>query len=312
MTKTIKKITVVVPIVGVFLLSSILTLSPVAGAVADPNLILHWNLNEGSGTTALDDSGNAYDGTLYNGGSYTTGHEGKGVALDGIDQYIQTPTPFGFLGTQDQEYALSAWVNLPQTGQSGNIFHMSSQMDGSGWCIPFLTLTAGHFAATGWDNNGQVEALDPSVAASNHWYQVISTWDVTNGLRLFVDGTLVATTPQAEYAASGSPMYASLGLGANACSNDQGFLNGVIDDARIYSRALLPADVQAIVSEGQPPVITAPAANQGTPAVSSQPGVPNTGMQSFPIALPVATISSGIVLSSYAIFRIRRTYKNRE
>jgi len=272
----------------------------IAYGAQDPNLILHWNLNEGSGTTALDASGNSYDGTLYNGASYVPGHEGTGASLDGVDQYVQTPTPFGFLGTANQEYALSAWVNLPQTGQSGNIFHISDQIDGSGWCIPFLTLTNGHFAATGWDQNGQVSAVDPAVASSDHWYQVISTWDAANGLRLFVDGTLVSSTPQADYAASGSPMYASLGLGNASCSNDQGYLAGVVDDARIYSRALLSSDVEAIAGEG---VVTPPAvlAVDTTPLV---PGVPNTGSKPEGSMMPVLVSGMGFTgLLMYGLFR---------
>lgn len=257
------------------LISSVI-LAPVrvVSADTDVNLILHWNLNEGSGTSALDDSGNSYDGVLYNGATYTGGHEGSGVSLNGVDQYIQTPTPFGFLGTVDQPYALSAWVNFTQPGASGNIFHISSNMDGSGWCIPFLTLANGHFVATGWDQTfGEVDAIDPAVSTNGEWHQIISTWDPTNGLRLFVDGNLVNSTAQPDYAASGTAMYASLGIGAPACSNNQGYLEGTVDDARIYSRVLLPADIQTISSEGEP---TAPPPDSTSDITI--PGAPDTGI----------------------------------
>jgi len=281
---------------------SLFSLSPIVSA-DDGNLILHWNLNEGSGTTAIDDSGNSYDGTLYNGATYVTGHEGKGVLLNGVDQYVQTPTPFPFLGTVDQPYALSAWVNFTQAGASGNIFHISSNMDGSGWCIPFLTLTNGHFVATGW-NDGEVQAVDPAVSTNGVWHQVISTWDPTNGLRLFVDGDLVSSTPQSNYAASGSPMYASLGLGSVACSNNQGYLEGVVDDARIYSRALLSEDIQSIASEGSPVV----------PSPEPQaPGAPNTGVgpsqdkaqNEIMPALLVSTLSAILVYTGTLVLKRR-------
>ena len=277
-------------------------LSSVVNGAEDTNMILHWDLNEGSGTTAFDDSGNGYDGTLYNDAVYVAGHEGYGVELNGMYQFVQTPTPFEFLGTPDQPYALSAWVKLPETGASGNIFHMSSNDGGDGWCIPFLTLTEGHFVATGWDNNGMVSATDPAEATSNEWHQVISTWDAANGLRLFVNGQLVASTPQADYAASGSPMYASLGLGNASCSNDQGYLVGTVDDARIYSRALLPDDIEAIASEGA--VVVAPE----TPAEDgpSEPGVPNTGEKHESLMGFVFAGAAGFAILAYGIFRVLR------
>jgi hypothetical protein len=290
-------------------------LSPArVNASTDVNLILHWNLNEGSGTSAFDDSGNSYDGVLYNGATYVSGHEGYGVSLNGVDQYVQTPTPFGFLGMVDQPYALSTWVNFTQAGASGNIFHMSSNVDGTGWCIPFLTLTNGHFAATGWDQaDGEVDAVDPAVSTNGEWHQVISTWDPTNGLRLFVDGDLVSSTPQPDYAASGSPMYASLGLGTNACSNDQGYLDGIVDDARIYSRALLPEDVQSISTEGEP-VVTPPDTQNSNGSGATTPGAPSTGIgpnqdsvqDDTLVTLLVSTLSVALLLAGLATLHYRR------
>jgi len=276
----------------------------VVKAAPDANLILHWDLNEGEGVTALDDSGNAYDGTLYNDPVYVPGHEGTGVELNGIYQFIQTPTPFDFLGTPDQPYALSAWVKLPQTGASGNIFHISSNNGGDGWCIPFLTLTAGHFVATGWDSSGMVSATDPDEATSGVWHQVISTWDATNGLRLFVNGNLVASTPQADYAASGSSMYASLGLGNAGCSNDQGYLTGVVDDARIYSRALVSSDIEEIASEGIVTVPTLPVTGSGP----SVPGVPNTGYKRESSTVPFVVGGAGLIVLAlgYGVVRVSR------
>lgn len=295
-------------LITVFALAIVLS-SVVFGPVrvsadTDTNLILHWNLNEGSGTSAFDDSGNNYHGILHNGATYTTGHEGYGVSLNGVNQYIQTPTPFAFLGTVDQPYALSAWVNFTNPGASGNIFHMSSNIDGSGWCIPFLTLANGHFVATGWDQtSGEVDAIDPAVATNGEWHQVISTWDPTNGLRLFVDGNLVSSTPQPDYAASGTAMYATLGIGAPACSNDQGYLEGIVDDARIYSRVLLPADIQTIANEGSP--VTPPPSTVNT----TIPGAPDTGVGPVesiaqPAILPVVVASFIIVILSFWTYRI--------
>jgi hypothetical protein len=55
--------------------------------VEETNLVAEWHLDEGSGPTAVDTSGNGNDGTIY-GASWTDGKRGKGLSFDGTDDYI--------------------------------------------------------------------------------------------------------------------------------------------------------------------------------------------------------------------------------
>ncbi len=262
-----------------FYLFQIVIFLPQIASASNSGLQLEWKFDEGTGTTAIDSSGNGNTGTIYNNASYVSGVEGTAVSLNGINQYVEVNSPFAFLGTVDQPYALSAWVNVPNAGESGNIIHISSNADGSGWCIPFLALNNGVFSATGWDNSGVVHATDSTQIQPNQWYQVITTWDPSNGLRLFVNGTLVQSTPQPDYAASGSPMYFSAGLANVGCSGNEGFLDGSVDDARLYSSVLTPTDVQNINSVGDPPSNTASnnSSSPTTTTTSKDSAPPDTG-----------------------------------
>jgi hypothetical protein len=215
---------------------------------ADSGLQLQWNLDEGSGTTANDFSGNNNNGTLFNGPTYVPGEYNLGVALNGVNQYIQSNTPLASLGTVNQPYALSAWVKVAPGVTAGNIVHISSLQNGGAWCIPFLRLQNDVFTATGWYNSQAYSAVGTTQVQSGVWYQVLTSWDPTNGLRLFVNGNQEAQTPQAGYSAHGSPVYFSLGLSGPTCANNQGFLNGVVDDGIVYDRALTSTDIQNISS----------------------------------------------------------------
>ncbi len=53
-----------------------------------PGPKVHLQLNDGTGTTAQDSSGNSNTGTLNDGASYTNGKYGKGVKLDGTNDDI--------------------------------------------------------------------------------------------------------------------------------------------------------------------------------------------------------------------------------
>lgn len=61
-----------------------------------------------------------------------------------------------------------------------------------------LRLENSKFTAVGWENGGTslVSAALTSKVVADQWYQVMTSWGPTNGLRLIVDGVVVATTPQ--------------------------------------------------------------------------------------------------------------------
>ena len=214
-------------------------------ALADDVVQLRWDFEEGSGTSTSDSSGNNNQGTLFNGATYVTGNNGLAVSLNGVNQYVQSNAPIASLGQDDTPYALSAWVRVPSGVTNGNIVHISSMQNGSGWCIPFLRLQGGVFRATGWDGNS-VSAIGTTAIVADQWYQVLTSWDSVNGLRLFVNGVLEDSSPQSTYDAYNSPVYASVGQSNSACSEDQGFLRGTVDDMRIYDRALNAADIVSI------------------------------------------------------------------
>jgi hypothetical protein len=51
----------------------------------------YWKFDEGSGTTALDSSGNGNTGTLMNGPQWIDGKIGKALQFHGIDDYVEMP-----------------------------------------------------------------------------------------------------------------------------------------------------------------------------------------------------------------------------
>ena len=56
----------------------------------DESLLGWWPLNDGSGLTAMDLSGQGHNGSLTNGPVWTTGYYGGGLQFDGTDDYVDT------------------------------------------------------------------------------------------------------------------------------------------------------------------------------------------------------------------------------
>ncbi|MDQ3812641.1 MAG: polysaccharide lyase family protein, partial [Armatimonadota bacterium] len=78
-------------------------------AISSPTLHAYLPFNETSGTTALDVTGNGWDGTLTNGPTWSTGQINNAVSLGGTNQYVSLPAGVvsGLNG-----FTIAAWVNL--------------------------------------------------------------------------------------------------------------------------------------------------------------------------------------------------------
>ena len=95
------------------LIAFVLLVSIGSGASAD--LLVHWRLDEGSGTIAADSSGNGYDGTFNGDPQWVAGHDSAGALhFDGVDDYVSHSLP------GDQTYAaftIAVWAKADDVAQ---------------------------------------------------------------------------------------------------------------------------------------------------------------------------------------------------
>ncbi|CAF3439874.1 unnamed protein product [Rotaria socialis] len=159
---------------------------------------------------------------------------------------------FTALRISNHEFSISFWV-YPES-LSGTLVHVSSSLNGTGWCMPFIGLTGNGSLVAQIYNGVTLSLLGPNVSLST-WYQVVQTWSPANGLQLYVNSWMTySLSSAASFLASGSPpMYVTLAnslFGSGSCH--EGMLNstmpfiGAIDDFRVYSRELTYDDVCTI------------------------------------------------------------------
>ena len=77
--------------------------------------------------------------------------------------------------------------------------------------------------------------MSQTIIADDTWHRIAFTWDGTNR-RLYVDSVLVAEDTQDSLAASSGNVI----LGAAKDMAPGTFWSGLIDDVRIYNRAVKP------------------------------------------------------------------------
>lgn len=189
--------------------------------------------------TAEDLSGNGYDGTLTNQGSYAYGPTGdQVVTFDGTNGYVNVPDAPGLDGFD--AVTLAARMRLDGEGEVANTLLRKNgayilQRTSDGY-VSFAVWDGG---LTDW-RTVATRAFDSSDFGT--WFHVAGVFDPSGPTyRLYLDGTEVdaASTTATRVGESTAP----LTIGGY---EDRYSLDGALDDVRIYSRALSAAEVQSL------------------------------------------------------------------
>jgi putative IMPACT (imprinted ancient) family translation regulator len=188
----------------------------------DPGgLAAHWKLDESSGITALDASGNGNHGTLVNGPSWRSG-DGKvdgGLEFDGTNDVVN-------ISAIDFNYPItySAWIR--PTDLSGLQCGMGRNSGGYRLGIQGATYSFNMYI----DSSNNVSDLGSTV--SGLWTHVAATYDGSS-LIYYINGVAVETNSVTDNLSETDEVWQ---LGANG--NSSNYFKGFLDEVRIYNRVL--------------------------------------------------------------------------
>ena len=186
-----------------------------------------------SAPTTIDNSGSGHNGTLVNGPTWTAGKYGNGISFDGIDDYVSVANP------STLNLAPVTLRSLP--GSSGR------QPGPNTTSCPRLPATLGvadgkEFFISGSDNTlafgsfgvGEVHSTGTITNDGLFHYVTVSFVDSSNTIRLYIDGALSGTGTLNLAAGYRYPSSKSVPRPA-------GYFRGVLDEVRIFNRALFRA-----------------------------------------------------------------------
>jgi hypothetical protein len=196
------------------------------GSVYDPTLAAHWALDETEGTTAQE-STNGVNGYVVGDPLWqpTGGIVNGALQLDGMDDCVIATS---VTNPAEGPFSVFAWVKGGAPGQG-----IAAQQAISDWLI----LDAeGRLATELKDADGlSAPLVSETVITDGHWHRVGLVWDGSTRM-LSVDDVMVAQDSQAALLSSDRGLY--IGVGKDYALGT--FFSGMIDDVRIYSRAVSP------------------------------------------------------------------------
>lgn len=226
-------------------------------------LVGQWKLDEGSGTSVTDSTGNASAGTISGGATYTSNvfmrprqlvrDFGTCLNFDGIDDIASITT----VSAQNDltTITLAAWINPRSFGESssGRIFSKASGLTGR-WRLGMNNSggTRLNFVAQ-WNGGSTGNWASPVGSIQlGVWQHVAVTYDMTstsNDPLYYINGVLVSTTETSAPSGSLTADDANAYIGND--STTARTFDGLIDDVQLYNKVLTQAEITALYYQGQ-------------------------------------------------------------
>lgn len=264
--------------------ATVVVMTPPAGTTAYTALVLsngpfaYWRMNEGSGTTMIDSSGNAKNGnyvsaTLAQPGPQPPGFPGlentnRAVTFNGTTTKGNVGTSGSLNGTVD--FTVMAWVKTT----AGGVVVQQRDNGGVGFNGQYQFSVSGgvHFFVY---NNGtyQFNITSSQSVSDGQWHHIAGVRSGVNGY-IYVDGVL---------SASDSGTYETLNsaigtyVGYNQRDNS-GYFNGSLDEVTIFNKALSETAIQNLYQTGAVP----------PPSLVTLTGPTNGAMFSASVTIPLA------------------------
>ena len=206
-------------------------------------LVGHWPLNEDSGSTAYDYSGNENHGTVDNGGNSTVVGVSNGplgstaYSFDGTDDYISI-SPVENLFSDGDPVTLTGWVNKDNTDSNQHIVGIAT----SRYSIGYEIQDASGFEGSVWNGSDSI-TVSSGDTTTGSWKFLALTYD-SSKMEFYVDGVSQGTA-----SVSSSLNNNESDIGDNGFGNRN--FGGDIADVRVYSRALSPQEIQYLYEVSQ-------------------------------------------------------------
>ncbi len=241
------------------LLMSMMVVGMVLGSVAqaaDPSLLCWWKMD--GNLTNAGSTGAANDGTAFgDAATYATGQLGQAWSLNGTNQYADCGTlDLGTNGTGG--ISLCAWINRPSTGIGGDHKVLGNRNGNTGFKMTVYGNASGSSTKVEmeiYDAAGQLLTRNGGtptgtvINSPDTWYHIACVFDDSaDQVREYINGVLDSTTATTKSLVSST---STLRLGQEVPSVTAGrYYLGLLDDVRIYNKALTASDLEIVMKGG--------------------------------------------------------------
>ena len=207
----------------------------------DPNLVALWTFDEGSGNAVLDSSGFGNHGTLFDNVTWAPGMYGAALQLDGDAGHVEVPFSDSLALLNQGDFTIAAWMRLNEVPLPTNrIVLQQGDLNGTGRTLLFVYTDNEVRTYAGGAPTGAGVGVEAGVWI--HAAVVVTEQGVTDLIQMYVNGE-PAGVPNDQLGMEDSQGTYFIGSHKNL----NNVWDGLIDDLRIYNRALSAEEIRAMV-----------------------------------------------------------------
>jgi hypothetical protein len=224
-------------------------------AVSDSSLVAYWRFDETACTTATDSSGHNNTGAV-SGADWTTGKVGGALNFQGgswgAEDHVVVPDSSS-LSLDTNRMTIAMWIYPTDLEHPYNTLIEKSNApqspSGLDWIVTPRSADRQDYPTFGVDWNsdnitdGDERVDGNTILTVNSWNFIAVTYDGA-AMRFHVDGVEKGTTAKADGTLPNH--HSEIWLGASRVWGGEAFY-GLIDEVRIYNRALSSAEIQALM-----------------------------------------------------------------
>lgn len=216
-----------------------------AAMIQEVGLLAYWKFDEGIGSTTSDSSGNGHHGTI-SGATWSIGKIGPALLFNGLRDHVLFPVNM-WTNSDFVSGTIHAWLKPDPTIINTRHYVVDIEgfiglfMDNSGAMSARIDAGGGDVTSNSLINDGE-------------WHHVAFTWE-NNGMieKIYIDGELNGM-------GSGGPTNINVNNNSSTVGSERitGFpphdvaincFRGVIDEVKIYNRALTESEIWDIYNE---------------------------------------------------------------
>ena len=218
----------------ILMLSLFLVLVLGVRRTADAELIGWWRLDEGSGATATDSSGNGNDARFEGAPVWVDdGKFGKAIKFNGSSDYLAAPDSES-LDINGDQLSIAAWINGEDWPAANHILRKVADTGTSS--IYILRVQPDSVRVYLNTSAGETIVQGTKVLPTNEWSHTALTYDGAEA-RIYVNGELdISMDVSGELTQSDNEL--RIGRGEPA-----GYFVGMIDDVRLYNHGLTESEL---------------------------------------------------------------------
>ncbi|MCX6345300.1 MAG: hypothetical protein NT018_09550 [Armatimonadetes bacterium] len=244
--------------VTTYTFSNVIVAHTISAEFISTDFVAYWKFDETSGASAYDWSGNGKNGTLFNSSAWAAGLFNNAVNIPGGTSYVSVPSGI-VLGLTN--FSIATWVKLTTVATNMRIFDFGTS------ATNYMELTPKHSDTNGVlqyviRTPGTVNTVSGAAALpTGSWQHVaITRSGITN--TLYRNGVQVGQITRT--LSPNSLTSTTINRIGDSQTSAHPHLDGLVDDFRIYNKALTATEITNLYNAGVAKTITASAGANGS------------------------------------------------